>query len=187
MRITWQTVRRNTNEILRVKGFTLKLVSMSWAWPTLSHGFATSHILWGGCGLEDFFLGGGGHLVFRGNGGEREESTATEYKRRTIENWINNTWLLIFSNFLRIWVMSRGLSNMIGDSLIPTYIMGGKCIENELMFPLPAPFPLWMKAAQNIPREWLMVGREGLHGHVTLFPPPTHPFSHNSLVKGKHY
>ena len=33
-----------------------------------------------------FFLGGGGHLVFRGNGGEREESTATEYKRRTIEN-----------------------------------------------------------------------------------------------------
>ena len=39
----------------------------------------------GGCGLEDFFLGGG-HLVFRGNGGEREESTATEYKRRTIEN-----------------------------------------------------------------------------------------------------
>ena len=40
----------------------------------------------GGCGLEDFFWGGGGHLVFRGNGGEREESTATEYKRRTIEN-----------------------------------------------------------------------------------------------------
>ena len=34
-----------------------------------------------------FFLGGGGgHLVFRGNGGEWEESTATEYKRRTIEN-----------------------------------------------------------------------------------------------------
>ena len=137
----------------------------------------------GGCGLEDFW--GGGVTWFSGEMEERgEESTATEYKRRTIENWINNTWLLIFSNFLRIWVMSRGLRNMIGDSYIHN---GGKCIENELMFPLPAPFPLWMKAAQNIPREWLMVGREGLHGHVTLFPPPTHPFSHNSLVKGKHY
>ena len=40
----------------------------------------------GGDVVWRIFFGGGGHLVFRGNGGEREESTATEYKRRTIEN-----------------------------------------------------------------------------------------------------
>ena len=39
----------------------------------------------GGCGLEDFW--GGGVTWFSGEMEERgEESTATEYKRRTIEN-----------------------------------------------------------------------------------------------------
>ena len=45
-----------------------------------------SYFIGEGGGLEDFF-GGGGVTWFSGEMEERgEESTATEYKRRTIEN-----------------------------------------------------------------------------------------------------
>ena len=116
MRITWQTVRRNTNEILRVKRFTLKLVCTSWADRLYPMGLPLL-IFYGG-GVVWRILGGG-VTWFSGEMEEKgKESTATEYKRGTIENWINNGWLLIFSNFLRIWVMSWGLSNMMGDSYI---------------------------------------------------------------------